>query len=130
MSKTQSTDQAGADQLDKLAKEFELWRNQKQSLSERIPQTLLREAQKLSQHYKASAVRQKLGISKKQLDKLEALDRTPVDSSDFLAVYTEQPTPQLHELTIEITTPQGVKMTLSGFAEQHPLPFIAKLIEG
>ena len=51
----QTTDKAGQDQLDAVAAEFDLWRSQKTKRAEKVPRPLLREAQKLSQHYMAVA---------------------------------------------------------------------------
>ena len=129
---SQSTDRAGQDQLDKIAAEFDRWRSQKTAPSERIPESLLREAQKLTQHYKAAAVRRRLGLSKAQLDRLDALDQAQHNShepaSDFMRLVPHAQTPPHPELTIDVYTPQGVKMSLSGFSAQDPLAVIAKLI--
>ncbi len=45
---SQTLEQAGNEQLNKLAAEFDLWRSQKKCRGERIPESLIREAQKLS----------------------------------------------------------------------------------
>ena len=42
---SQTTDKAGQDQLDAVAAEFDLWRRQKTKRAEKVPLSLLREAQ-------------------------------------------------------------------------------------
>jgi uncharacterized membrane-anchored protein YhcB (DUF1043 family) len=129
---SQVTDQAGQDQLEAVAAEFDRWRSQKSTHAERIPATLLREAQKLSQHYKATEVRRRLGLSKAQLDKFEALDQERhnerEEAPDFMRLVPHHQQAHPAELTIVVCTPQGVKMSLSGFSAQDPLAIIAKLI--
>jgi len=129
---SQATDQAGQDQLDKVAAEFDRWRSQKTTRAERVPASLLREAQKLSQHYKAAEVRRRLGLSKAQLDKLDALDQKQGNDRDkaldFMRLVPQGKEAHHPELTIDVCTPQGVKISLSGFSAQDPLAVIAKLI--
>ena len=97
----------------------------------------MREAQKLSQHYKASNVRRRLGLSKAQMDKLDAPDQTQHhqvqaegldDTSSFMRLVPHQEEVHHTELTVDVCTPQGVKISLSGFSTQDPLAVIAKLI--
>lgn len=131
---SQSREQAGLDQLEKVALEFESWRRNKKSHTEKIPQSLLREAQKLTQHLGSTAVRQRLGITKGQLDKLEGPKPTANEGSaqaDFMQVVpvVNAKTPPA-TLTINICTPQGITISLSGLAHNDPLPLIAQLIEG
>lgn len=134
---SQITDQAGLDQLNRVAAEFDRWRGQKINRREKIPEALLREAQKLTQHYKATEVRRRLGLSKAQLDKLEGLDQVPGKVSDkaptLMRLVPHQEEAHREEvyhpeLTIDVCTPQGVKISLSGFSVQDPLAMIAKLI--
>ena len=130
---SQTTGQAGQDQLDKIAAEFDRWRSQKTTRAERIPETLLREAQKLTDHYKAAEVRRRLGLTKVQLDKLDALDQAQRNNADhthdFMRLAPHQDQDRHPQLTIDVCTPQGVKISLSGFATQDPLAMIARLID-
>ena len=84
-------DQAGQDQLDVVATKFQEWRSKKTKRAEKVPLDLLREAQKLSQHYKATEVRRRLGLTKIQMDKLDDLDRNktsgPDKTPDFMLWY-------------------------------------------
>jgi hypothetical protein len=129
---SQISDKAGQDQLDAVAAEFDRWRAQKTTRAERIPASLLREAQKLSQHYKVTEVRRRLGVSKAQLDKLEAPGQERCNERDEAPEFMRLvPYPQeAHHpgLTIDVCTPQGVKISLSGFSAQDPLAMIARLI--
>ena len=129
---SQSTDKAGQDQLDAVAAEFDLWRSKKTKRAEKVPLSLLREAQKLSQHYNAAEVRRRLGLSKAQLDKLEVLDQAQHSDRDeapgFMRLVPHRQEAHHPELTIDICTPQGVKISLSGFSMQDPLAMMAKLI--
>ena len=129
---SQTTDKAGQDQLDAVAAEFDLWRSKKTTRAEKVPLSLLREAQKLSQHYKATDVRRRLGLTKLQIDKLEALDQeqhgSRDDAPEFIRLVPHRQEDHHGELTIDVCTPQGVKICLSGFSTQDPLALIAQLI--
>jgi hypothetical protein len=145
---TDVVDKAGQDQLEVVANKFAQWRSTKTTRAQKVPDELMREAQELSKRYRAAEVRRRLGLSKAQMDKLDQLDRrtagqqsTPGVNSNAnsldrapgfvkLVPMGEQPeSPPLNSpLTIDICTPQGVKISLSGFANQNPLPMIAKLI--
>lgn len=130
---SQSREQAGLDQLEKVALEFESWRRNKKSHTEKIPQSLLREAQKLTQHLGSRAVRQRLGITKSQLDKLEGPKPKSDESiaqADFMQVVPVDAKTPPATLTVNICTPQGITISLSGLAYNDPLPLIAQLIEG
>lgn len=130
---TQAANQAGQDQLDIIAAEFEHWRSQKKSAHEKIPESLLREAQKLTEHLGVTCVRRRLGITKGQMDKLDALKQADtVNELDFMQLVaandkTAAPHPNL---IIDIVTPLGVKISLSGLSQKDPLALIAKLLEG
>ncbi len=129
----QTANQAGQHQLDIIAAEFEDWRRQKKSIQEKIPESLLREAQKLTQHVGVTAVRRRLGITKGQMDKLDAYQPTATaNEPDFMQlVPANNKTPAQHpNLTIDICTPLGVKISLSGLSQKDPLALIAKLLEG
>ncbi len=125
-------DQAGQDQLDVVAAKFQEWRSKKTKRAEKVPLDLLREAQKLSQHYKATEVRRRLGLTKIQMDKLDDLDRNktsgPDKTPDFMQLVPLSQEAHHPELTIDVSTAQGVKISLSCFATQDPLAMIAKLI--
>ena len=126
---SQTTDQAGQDQLDRVAAEFGRWRGQKTTRGEKVPESLLREAQKLTQHYRAGEVRRRLGLTKAQLDRLDQAQRhAPDDALDFMRLVPHREETHHPELTIDVRTPQGVRIRLSGFATQDPLAVIAKLI--
>ncbi len=130
---TQTINQAGQHQLDIIAAEFEDWRRQKKSAHEKIPESLLREAQKLTQHLGVTAVRRRLGITKGQMDKLDALKpTTTVNEPDFMQLVpaNSKAAASHPNLTIDICTPLGVKISLSGLSQQDPLALIAKLLEG
>jgi ribosomal protein S15P/S13E len=127
---TQSINQAGADQLEKLVAEFELWRGQKKSRTEQIPETLLQEAQKLTQHCKASLVRKRLGLTTGKMKKMAEIKNTAGQSSEsteFMALAPHNTPSISKEIKIEVCTPQGLRITLSGTAEQDPLAIIAKI---
>jgi hypothetical protein len=128
---TQTANQAGQAQLERVASEFEHWRGQKATRSERIPASLLQEAQKLSLHYQAAEVRRRLGLSKAQWDKLDANKRKDDASVDteFMRLVPDNLPSAASELTIDVTTAQGIKIRLSGLSQQNPLALIAKLIE-
>jgi hypothetical protein len=128
---TQTANQAGEAQLARVAEEFEQWRRQKTTRSERVPAALLREAQKLSQHYQAAEVRRRLGLSKSQWDKLDENKRKAETSegAEFMRLVPDTQTSKSSELTIDVITAQGVKICLSGLSQQDPLALIAKLIE-
>ena len=126
---SQTTDQAGQDQLDRLAAEFDHWRSQKTTRGEKVPESLLREAQKLTQHYRAGEVRRRLGLTKTQLDRLDQAQRhTPNKAPQFVRLVPHREQPHHPELTIDVYTAQGVKISLSGFSSQDPLAMIARLI--
>jgi len=128
---SQTLNQAGQNQLDRIAAQFEEWRRQKTSRSARIPEVLLHEAHKLTQHLGATVVRRRLGITKGQLDKLDAatqLDKT-IGNTDFMQLVTANTPTEHPELSIDIYTPTGVKISLSGLAYKDPLALIAKLID-
>ncbi len=129
---SQALEQAGNEQLDKLAEEFGRWRLQKKSQAERIPESLIREAQKLSEFIDASQVRKRLKLTQKQMNKLHAQNepsQTTRAQSDFIKLTPQAVQPQeLSALRIDILTPQGMKISLSGLAEQNPVAMIAKLI--
>jgi len=136
MYESQVANKAGQDQLEAVAIEIEDWRRNKKSRVEKIPESLLREAQKLSEHLGASVVRRKLGITKAQMDKLDSLSKPELDTSsesNFMQLVPagtgEKPTEQ-SGLTIDISTPNGIKISLSGLAHNDPLALIATLIEG
>lgn len=130
---TQSINQAGQDQLDIVAGEFEDWRRQKKYRREKIPGKLLREAQKLTQHLGATAVRRRLGLTKGQINKLDAeqpfgLTQAP----EFMQLISAsgKTTSQSSGLSIDICTPKGIKISLSGLPQKDPLALMAKLLEG
>lgn len=134
----QTAHQAGLRQLDLVAAKFDEWRRQKTSRAEKIPVSLLEEAQKLTEHLKVSSVRQRLGVTKGQFDRFndgKNKKKTPATETDFMrlvpattagAVNSASHNP---DLTIDICTPTGVKISLSGLFEKNPLALIAKLIE-
>jgi hypothetical protein len=133
---SQALEQAGNEQLDKLAEEFDRWRSQKKSQAERIPESLIREAQKLSEFIDASQVRKRLKLTQKQMSKLQSQNepsQTARVQSDFIKLtppdisQTVQPQ-EPPALRIDIITPQGMKISLSGLAEQNPVAMIDKLI--
>ncbi len=128
---SQTLNQAGQKQLDSIAAQFEEWRRQKTSRSARIPEALLKEAHKLSEHLGATVVRRRLGITKGQLVKLDAAKQTdkPVCNTDFMQLVPTQKPSQHPELSIDIYTPSGVKISLSGLAHKDPLALIARLID-
>ncbi len=128
---SQTVNQAGQDQLDKVAAEFDNWRRQKTSKSQRIPEALLREAQKLTQHLGSTPVRRRLRITQAQLDKLDATGKSADGTRDvnFMQLVPAADKASRRALTIDICTPTGVKISLSGFSKPNPLALIAKLIE-
>lgn len=128
---SRAVNQAGQHQLDAIAAKFEDWRRQKTSRSAKIPEALLREAQKLSQHLGATVVRRRLGITKGQMDKLDAPKHRDefTRETDFMQLVPTRASTQHLELTIDICTPAGVKISLSGLSHQDPLALIAKLID-
>lgn len=123
--------QAGQNQLDSVAAKFEDWRRQKTSRSARIPEALLREAQQLSQHLGATVVRRRLGITKGQMDKLDAGNKPDkaTRETDFMQLVATNAPSRPPELRIDICTPTGVNISLSGLAHKDPLALIAKLID-
>ena len=132
---SQALEKAGNEQLEKLAAEFDLWRSQKKSQAERIPESLIREAQKLSEFIDASQVRKRLKLTPKQIHRLQELNESSQPAraqADFLQLtpvtVQAQSTLETPALRIDICTPQGMKISLSGLAEQDPLAMIAKLI--
>lgn len=131
---SRSANQAGQSQLDIVAAQFDEWRSQKTTRSARIPEALLREAKKLTEHLVASSVRRRLGITKGQLDKLDATVHTTTNKgtgeTDFMQLIPTQRQSLYPELTIDICTPSGVKISLSGLSHKDPLAIIATLIDG
>jgi|GEM_PF-5180243 len=137
---TEVVDKAGQDQFEAVASKFAQWRSTKTTRAQKVPLELMREAQELSKHYQASEVRRRLGLSKAQMDKLDQQSRPSIQNKpkaqdvppDFMKLVPiaeqSEPSPLTSPLTIDICTPQGVKISLSGFATQDPLPMIAKLI--
>ncbi|MEJ2417454.1 MAG: hypothetical protein P8Y45_11085 [Exilibacterium sp.] len=125
---SQALEQAGNEQLDKLAEEFDRWRLQKKSQAERIPESLIREARKLSEFIGASQVSKRLKLTQKQMSKLQAQNepsQTTRAQSDFIKRTPQTVQPQEPSaLRIDILTPQGMKISLSGFAEQNPMPSV------
>ena len=130
---SKTANKAGLDQLEKVATEFDTWRSQKKHKNEKIPGSLLREAQKLTQHLEVKAVRQRLGITKGQMDKVNALKQVEATStSDFLQLVPASGESALQHpsLTIDICTADGIKISLAGLSQKDPLALVAKLIEG
>lgn len=126
---SQTADQAGQNQLDRVAAEFDRWRDQKTTRGEKLPESLLREAQKLTQHYRATEVLRRLGLTKAQLERLDQAPRNAADKApDFMRLVPHHEGTHHPELTIDVRTPQGMRISLSGFATQDPLAVIAKLI--
>ncbi|GMR18695.1 MAG: hypothetical protein BMS9Abin33_1128 [Gammaproteobacteria bacterium] len=128
---SQAINQAGQNQLDLVAAKFEDWRRQKTSRSSRIPEALLREAKNLSQHLGATVVRRRLGITKGQMDKLDASKLTDnvAQEADFMQLVPSHSQIPHPEFTIDICTPNGVKISLSGLSHKDPLALIATLID-
>jgi len=131
---TQTANRAGLHQLDLVAAKFEEWRQQKKSRAEKIPVSLLEEAQKLTEHLKVSTVRQRLGVTKGQLDNFNGIKNTKKASAaetDFMQLIPAiaKPSTLNPNLTIDICTSKGVKISLSGLIEENPLALIAKLLE-
>lgn len=130
---TQSINQAGQDQLDIVAGEFEDWRCQKKYRREKIPGKLLREAQKLTQHLGATVVRRRLGLTKGQIDKLDT-EKPSVSTKapEFMQLIPAagKTVSQSPGLSIDICTPKGIKISLSGLPQKDPLALMAKLLEG
>ena len=79
-------------------------------------------AQKLSQHYKATEVRRRLGLTKRQMDKLEALDQeqhgSRDDAPEFMRLVPHRQQEHHPELTIDVCTPQGVNSFLTEFEDR------------
>ena len=130
---TQAPNEPEQNQLDIVAKEFEEWRSQKKYKKDKIPLKLLREAQKLTEHFEEKAVRQRLGITKGQLNRTDPdKEENKNNNSDFIQLNT---TNSVHncehpDLSIDIHSANGIKISLSGFAHKDPLQLIAKLIQG
>ncbi len=127
---SRTINQAGQKQLDVVATKFEEWRQQKTSKSARIPEALLHEAQQLTQHLGVTVVRRRLGITKGQMDKFEAAKHSAEVSqeTDFMQWVPSDRQSQHPELTIDIYTPKGVKISLSGLSHKDPMTLIANLI--
>ena len=131
---TQAADKTGTNQLDKLSAEFERWRKQKKTRVEQIPESLLQEALKLTEYYKTAHVRRRLGLSTAQMKKLTEINKPTEQvssSNEFMTLIPHSPdtVAATKELKIEVCTAKGLKITLSGTAEQDPLAIIAKFIE-
>ena len=127
----QSLEQAGNLQLEKVAAEFSQWRIQKKSAAEKIPLSLLQAAQELSLYHKSSTVRQRLGLTKAQMDRLEDAAQpivTPQKEEEFLTLVPHSAkTDDPPALTVTITTPDGLTITLSGLSRQTPATLLDKL---
>ncbi len=133
MYESQAANKAGQDQLEAIAVEFDSWRGNKKSRVEKIPENLLREAQKLSEHLGVTVVRRRLGITKAQMDKRDSPGQSDgPDDPDFMQLVpaASKPSETQTGLTVDISTANGVKISLSGLALNDPLALIAKLIEG
>ena len=127
---SRTINQAGQKQLEVVAAKFEEWRQQKTSKSARIPEALLHEAQQLTQYLGVTVVRRRLGITKGQMDRFEAAKHSAEVSqeTDFMQLVPNNHQSQHPELTIDVYTPEGVKISLSGLSHKDPLTLIAKLI--
>ena len=131
---TQTANRAGLQQLDLVAAKFDDWRQQKTSQAEKIPVSLLEEAQKLTEHLKVSTVRQRLGVTKKQLDAYNNTKNNNKESTaetDFMQLVptVTNISSANPDLTIDICTSKGVKISLSGLREESPLALIEKLLD-
>ena len=128
---TQATKQAAQDQLDLVAKEFDDWRKQKKYKKEKIPLKLLREAQKLTEHLEEKTVRRRLGITNGQLNRSDC-EKNAIEngSSDFVKLSALDANTGCESLRVDIYTPDGIKISLSGLSQQDPLALISKLIQG
>ena len=119
-----SVEQAAADQLERLAVEIQNWRDNKKYRTEPIPLSLLNEAQKLSQHYSSNHIQSRLGITKVQMDKIDAIQKSSPEATEpeFLKFVSHSnpvsSKPQTKELNIEVTTAQGMTITFSGLPDQ------------
>jgi hypothetical protein len=131
---TRAVNRAGEEQLERVTAEFDQWRQQKTKRNEKIPRRLLEEARKLSEHFKASKVCQRLGLTKAQMDNIDENNQKngATMHPEFMRLVPHSEDANSvspSELTVEISTPEGLKIRFSNLAQQEPLSLIAKFIE-
>lgn len=123
-------DQDALVQLERVAAQFEAWRRNKTSRSEKIPEPLLQEAQKLKSYIGSSAVQRRLGLTKAQLEKGMAAPtaKSGGAQAEFVQVVPAQSVASRTELVIDVNLPDGTKISLSGLSQSDPLALLAKIL--
>ena len=115
--------------LNQLQEEFTEWRKHKTHSQAKIPLELLEKARELSDHFDDQTVRQQLGITAKQLNRIKSLRANPSDiDPNFVEIpNTAQSKPPL---TITISLPNGLSVNVSGFGEQPVSQILEHIISG
>lgn len=115
--------------LNQLQEEFTQWRKHKTHSQAKIPLELLEKARELSDHFDDQTVRQQLGITAKQLNRIKSLRANPSDiDPNFVEIpNTVQSKPPL---TITISLPNGLSVNISGFGEQPVSQILEHIISG
>lgn len=121
-------EQLAQQKLDKLSLAFTAWRDNKKNARERIPMTLLNQAQQLSADLNRSVIRKRLGLSS------EALRRTLSDNQSqphtppvFSEIKCQLPDP-LPSLKVEIHLPSGEHIVISNLSGCSPSDIVTKLL--
>jgi len=139
---TNSINSLPLDILDAVAAEFQAWRNNKKSRSEKIPDELLNKAKALAGEFKPSILQKRLNLSSAQLNPNKPKStasassqhsKKPAPSTDqFIQlpnpVVTHQPQHINTGLSVDIITAQGVRISVSGLIQQDPSVLLSQLL--
>ena len=115
--------------LDQLQVAFVQWRQQKTHSQAKIPLDLLEKARDLSDHFDDQTIRQKLGITSRQLQRIKSLKANPADPEPHFVEVTNTISPK-PPLTISISLPNGLSVNISGFGSQPVSQIIDHIISG
>lgn len=122
----QDTFNSAQQALNQLHRDFAQWRQQKKSSQEKIPLLLLEQANALTQHFDDMEIRQTLGITARQLERIKGLNGA-TEPPKFVEL------PKMDEdtstLAVTISTPNGLTINISGFGDQ-PLSKVIDRIAG
>ena len=115
--------------LNQLQEEFTEWRKHKTHSQAKIPMRLLEKARELSDHFDDQTVRQHLGITPRQLQRIKSLK---TEASDINPEFVELPnTPESKSpLTITVSLPNGLTLNISGFGKQPISQILDHIISG
>lgn len=115
--------------LNQLQEEFAEWRKHKTHTQAKIPAELLEKAHELSHHFDDQTVRQQLGITTRQLQRIKSLRTHPPDvQPNFVEI--PQSVDNKPPMTITISLPNGLSVNISGLGTQPISQLVDHIISG